>query len=121
MSLFVGCFCSNAGNALGESSNAYDELSSANWKSREEDDPKVESGSNVGNGTSSPIGGVPIGESTAAYDELSSLSWKKQWGRDSKVESGGRSWFLRVDLQLTVRLDGYLMLAVTIWKMKDLL
>ena len=60
--------------ALGES-NAYDELSSLNWKSSGEGDPKVESDSNVGNGTSISTDGALV-ESTDVYDELSSLSWK---------------------------------------------
>ena len=80
LSLFVGCFCSNVTSiptddgAL-ESSGAYDELSSLNWKSSGEGDPKLESDSNVGNGTSIPTGGA-LRESTGGYDELSSLSWK---------------------------------------------
>lgn len=53
----------------------YDELSSLKWKSSGEGDPKVESGSNVGNDRSIPTGGA-LGESSDAYDELSSLSWK---------------------------------------------
>ena len=85
LSLLVDCFCSNVGNvtsiptdgALGESSGAYDELSSLNWKRSGEGDPKLESCSNVGNasGTSIPTGGASRG-STDGYDELSSLSWK---------------------------------------------
>lgn len=51
LSLFVCYFCSNVGNgtpiqtggALGESSDAYDELSSLSWNSSGEDDPRVES------------------------------------------------------------------------------
>ena len=87
LSLLVDCFCSNVGNvtsiptddgALGESSGAYDELSSLNWKRSGEGDPKLESNSNVENssGTSIPTGGAVRGP-TDAYDELSSLSWKK--------------------------------------------
>lgn len=50
-------------------------------------DPKVESGSNVGNGTSIPIGGaLSLGESSDAYDEPSSLSWRKA------VEQTIRRW-----------------------------
>ena len=52
LSPFVGCFCSNVGNgtsiptggAVGESTDAYDKLSSLSWNSSGEDDPKVESG-----------------------------------------------------------------------------
>ena len=48
----VGCFCSNVdngtsiptGGTLGESSDAYDELSSFSWKSSRVRDFKVESG-----------------------------------------------------------------------------
>ena len=46
LSLFVGCFCLNVGNddELGESFDAYDELSSLSWNGCGGGAPKVESG-----------------------------------------------------------------------------
>ena len=87
LSLFVECFCSN----VKESFDGNGKLSSLRWKSSVEGDPKVESGSNVGNGTSIPTGGA-LGESTDVYDELSSLSWKSSGNairRRNQAESLG--------------------------------
>jgi hypothetical protein len=99
LSLFVDFFCSYVTSiptddgALEESSGAYDELSSLNWKSSEEGDPKVESGSKFGNGTSISTGGV-LRESTDAYDELSSLSWKSSGDAIRSGIRGEKSWCL---------------------------
>jgi hypothetical protein len=127
MAGIVVCFCSNVengvliptGGALEESSNGNDELSSLRWKNSVGVDPKVDSGSNVGNGTSIPTGGVR--ESTDAYDELSSRSWKSSGEAIRKRNQAESLGVYNVDLQLTVRLDEYSIPGVIIWKtMKDL-
>jgi hypothetical protein len=105
LSFFVGCFCSKVGNDTsiptgGASSDVYDvELSSLSWKSSVGGDPKVESGSNVGNGTSIlPVACGALRESSDAYDEPFSVSWKSS-GRRS--EDGIRRKVLVSKSQLT--------------------
>ena len=129
LSLFFDCTWSDVVNVtsiptddgvLGESSSAYVELSSLNWKGSDpgKGDPKVESGSNLGNSMSIPTGGA-LGEPIDVCDELSSLSWKNSG--EGRIRRRVLVSMVQVDLQLTMNFDEYSIPAVIIWQtMKDL-